>query len=453
MAPDQYNPIPLSAALASGRHELAGMPIYLPTADTGPVLYRQPSQCASQADFQRLSEHGVRHILIRRDDYHRCEQLWESRLQDLAQDDSLPPNAKASIVQQVGTTVANDILDGGIGPDTMGRASNVISAVIHAILSDACVANHLLAMATHERTMASHMFIVSALSVVLGRAIFGADESMLTTLGMSGMAHDLGKLALNREILNKPGPLSVEEIRRIQQHPVESVRLLGNESSATPAVRQTILQHHERIDGRGYPLGLSGDDLLPTSCILSIVDSFHAMVGRRRYRDSLTPAAATRALLAQRGRQFHSEFLDHWSRLIDDLGPMLAQEGPAGPHEILAFKQEHQPMAQFEQFGKRPPRFKCRDNVEVRCVYVSRLHNATCAPDEFESRASDVSKGGICFRTDFPMYRGERISLQLPGSRQVWIEGVIAWCRRDAQTWFKAGVCFERRADGGNLTI
>ncbi len=453
----EYKPIALGAAEALLEDEATDIAVYLSTSsDNGPTLYRESGVDGRSPDFSRLRRNGVSFLYVKSGDFGACATVLESKLAALLKKPDLEPPEKAIIVQHVGTAVARDLTEKLVSPEggqadgaTLNRAADVVDNVIGSILREPAVAAHILHMAEHERTTASHMFVVAALAVTLGREVFGSDREMLTGLGLAGMTHDIGKLAISPALLSKTEPLTTEEFRLIQQHPVESVRLLGSDPRVTPAVRQMILQHHERIDGRGYPLGLSGEELFPGSCIVSIVDSFHAMIGQRSYRSALTPDEANRRLAAHAGRQFHADFVARWLALFERChreGQATAALGEDTPESVPSTRQEHRPAPKRDVFGPRARRFPCNPNVKVRCLYSGRLKDATCAPDEFVVTLKDVSRGGLCFYSDFPMYRGEAVHVQLQQDEpSEWVRGTVAWCRQKKNAGYTTGIRFVER--------
>ncbi len=459
---DEYTCIALDAAKVLVDEQAADVAVYLPgQSGDSPLLYRQSGMDLSRPNFERLKRNGVSFLYIRNDDYRRCERVLEAKLAELLADPKLGATEKATLVQQVGTSIARDLTNGPVSSEGLARTSSVVDQVISCILSDPGVAAHILHMAGHERTTASHMFVVSALSTMLGAEIFGPDKRMLTDLGMAGMTHDIGKLAISTNVLNKCDALTAEELRVVQQHPIESVRLLGDDPHITVSIRQMILQHHERVDGRGYPLGIPRDELLPGALILSIVDSFHAMVGQRPYRQPVRPSEANRALAAQANKQFDGEFLAHWNALFER---SLAQDGtsirPAvgfEPHTGVTpwavgeqhqgpSRHEHGPTPKREQFGPRPKRHACNEKVTIKCLYAGRLADATCVPDEFTASVRDVSTGGLCLRSTYPMYPGEVVHVQLDqGSHHIWVRGTVAWCKQYEPDAYHTGLRLVQR--------
>jgi len=449
-APNDFASIPIGAMGALAGDASADFAVFLPGGrGGGPVLYRQAGADVDAPDGDRLRDHGVHHLLIRTGDLAKCESIVESKLTELLQHGELPPVEKVRIVHQVGTAVARDIAVQPQSAEGRSRMKDVVDNVVACVLSDPMVAGHMLHMAGHERTVASHMFIVSTLAVLLGAEVYGADEQMLRTLGLAGMMHDIGKLSIGTDILNKQAPLTPEELHLIEQHPIESVRLIGDDPQATPLVRQIVVQHHERIDGRGYPIGLSGSELLPGSRILSIVDTFHAMIGRRAYRAPMTPVDANRALSTLAGKQCDADILACWQSLFERRWTAGSGDEPWSPDAVrdeVSNRHEHRLAPPKKSLLQRPPRAMVSANVTVRCVYTGRLNDVSAAPEEFVASIQDISRRGLCMYTAHPMYRGEIVSVQIrEGSQIVWIRSAVAWCRqRDANT-YRTGLRFIER--------
>jgi putative nucleotidyltransferase with HDIG domain len=135
-----------------------------------------------------------------------------------------------------------------------------------------------------------HQRRVTQVSHLIGLEM-GLSELDLDTVEMAALIHDVGKLAVPTEILNKPGHLSDIEFRLIKVHCTEGYAILRDIDFGAP-VATIVLQHHERMDGSGYPEGLSGEDILPTTRVLSLADVIEAMASHRPYRPALGLVAA-----------------------------------------------------------------------------------------------------------------------------------------------------------------
>ncbi len=131
-----------------------------------------------------------------------------------------------------------------------------------------------------------------------------------------GMLHDIGKIGVAEGILNKPGPLTPDEWRVVRGHPEMGARIVSHIEYLAPAIPM-ILHHHERIDGRGYPHGLTGDDIELGARIVTVVDSFDAMTTHRPYRRAMNTEQASKLLKAHAGRQFDAQVVASFLQLLE----------------------------------------------------------------------------------------------------------------------------------------
>jgi len=147
-----------------------------------------------------------------------------------------------------------------------------------------------------------HTERVRALSVELARSL-GFSDTDLEAIEVGALLHDIGKIGVPERILNKPGPLSEEEWLEMKRHPVTSDYILAG-VELHPYVRQIVRSSHERIDGRGYPDGLSGDDVPLPARIVLVADAFDALATDRPYRRGRSIPEALDELRAHAGTQF-----------------------------------------------------------------------------------------------------------------------------------------------------
>ncbi len=144
----------------------------------------------------------------------------------------------------------------------------------------------------------------------------GLSKKAIEDTYWTGMLHDVGKLLIPLEILNKKGPLTEEEYELVKNHPVWGYLTLSK-SDTLGHIGKYILHHHERWDGTGYPDNLCGDEIPLVSQILSLADSWDAMTSNRAYRDALPKEAALKEIRNNRGKQFMPEVTDVFLKMID----------------------------------------------------------------------------------------------------------------------------------------
>jgi HD-GYP domain-containing protein (c-di-GMP phosphodiesterase class II) len=141
------------------------------------------------------------------------------------------------------------------------------------------------------------------------------DESELALLRLGGALHDVGKLGVRDEVLNKPGALTADELCEVRAHPEIGARMVALDSALRAAL-PAVLYHHERWDGAGYPSGCSGREIPLVARILGVVDSYDAMTSDRPYRSARPETQAAEEVDKCAGTQFDPEiavaFLGAW---------------------------------------------------------------------------------------------------------------------------------------------
>jgi len=136
-----------------------------------------------------------------------------------------------------------------------------------------------------------HSVSVCALMVNLARQL-GLDESTVRSMGLAGLLHDVGKMAVPDEVLNKPGRLDDAEFALIRTHPEQGHAMLEKGEGVTQEVLDVSLLHHEKIDGTGYPYGLKGDAISLAARMGAICDVYDALTSDRAYKEGWTPLRA-----------------------------------------------------------------------------------------------------------------------------------------------------------------
>jgi HD-GYP domain-containing protein (c-di-GMP phosphodiesterase class II) len=145
-----------------------------------------------------------------------------------------------------------------------------------------------------------HSVAVCALMVALGRQL-GLKDASLRDVGMAGLLHDVGKMLIPEEVLNKPGRLTDDEFEMVKQHPVKGWELLQASQNVCDTALEVCLHHHEKVDGSGYPHRLSGDALTLVSRMGAVCDVYDALTSNRCYKSGWEPGEALRKMAEWRG--------------------------------------------------------------------------------------------------------------------------------------------------------
>ena len=173
-----------------------------------------------------------------------------------------------------------------------------------------------LALREKDPYTAGHNERVAAFAVIIGETM-GLGKHEQETLRTAGLLHDIGKIAIPKEILNKRGSLAPDEFEQIRSHVGCGYRILKDIPFAGP-VAEAVLQHHERYDGTGYPHGLAGRQILLEARILAVADVFEALCSDRPYRAGLDPTYVANYMIKNSGTHFCPECIAAFKGLFFD---------------------------------------------------------------------------------------------------------------------------------------
>ena len=165
---------------------------------------------------------------------------------------------------------------------------------------------------------AGHQRRVAQLACAIARKM-GLSEDQIYGIHITGVVHDIGKIAVPGDILSKTGKLSSEEFNIVKTHPQVAYEVLRNLEFPWP-VAETILQHHERLDGSGYPNGISGEAIILEARILCVADVVESMLSHRPYRPALGKKKALDEILNNKGILYDPAVADACSRLSSNGG-------------------------------------------------------------------------------------------------------------------------------------
>ena len=181
-------------------------------------------------------------------------------------------------------------------------------------MAEAAVGAIAAAIEARDPYTAGHQRGVAALSAAIA-AELRLPEHEVEGIRLAASIHDIGKICVPSEILSKPGPLSPAERALVQQHPQVGHDIVCGISTAWP-IATMVLQHHERLDGSGYPSGLKGDEILLGSRILAVADTVEAMASHRPYRPARGLEAALAQVAGEAGESLDADVVEACMRLF-----------------------------------------------------------------------------------------------------------------------------------------
>lgn len=178
-----------------------------------------------------------------------------------------------------------------------------------------------LAMDTRAQHQAGHSERVAQLAVRFGRCM-GFPPERLKVLELAGILHDIGKMKVEQKLFEKPGELLESEMEKIKEHAGLSGELLN----LLPNMREIVsivIHHHEWFNGKGYPKGLSGNEIPLDSRILAVADAFESLTHPRSYREAKLPEEARKIIIEASGTQFDPEIVNFMDKVLEEGEPLV----------------------------------------------------------------------------------------------------------------------------------
>ena len=176
-------------------------------------------------------------------------------------------------------------------------ANNISQELMKAITENDAVALNIDALKVSDEYTFKHSVDVATMAMIIARQN-GMEQQDVYQIGMAGLLHDVGKSQIPNEILNKPGRLTEPEFEIMKQHSVFGYRILQEKGGIPQQVLMGVLQHHEKINGKGYPLGVKDKYIGPFARILSVVDIYDALVTERPYKKGFSQRDAVEMIMA-----------------------------------------------------------------------------------------------------------------------------------------------------------
>lgn len=266
--------------------------------------------------IEALLEMGVMSIYIREgeDDIEEEEQIAPSVVRVIEQE-KVPDQAKVSLSEVVKKRVATGIqylYNDTEADNFVEYTRSITDDLIKAIEDNDAIAIDIGMLKISDEYTFKHSVDVATMSMIIAKR-YGMSAQEVYELGLAGLLHDIGKSKIPNEILNKAGRLTEEEFEIMKQHSVYGYRIAKEKKGISEAMLMGILQHHEKLDGSGYPMGAADSQIHLYARIIAVADIYDALVTERPYKSAFSPRSAVEMLMAMTKELDHEvlrSFLD-----------------------------------------------------------------------------------------------------------------------------------------------
>ena len=305
----------MSSTVIRNRTEQKFIPIYLDSirvdsvldfdlyieVDKRLVLYRSADLAFTDRTRQKLLENKVAQLYVSFESKAKYQQYIEKNLDKILKDPSIQEVRKAGILYETSAGLVKNVLDNPTYGDNIQRSKDLVANAVEYILKGREAFLSLLKITSFDYYTYTHSVNVCTFAIALAQQLGFTDEQSLTELGTGALLHDVGKSKISERIVNKRGALTPMEFEIMKKHPRWGIEILEETDMISSNSYYPVLQHHERGDRRGYPAGLSLDEMHIFSKIVAIVDSFDAMTTERVYQPAMETFPALKIIFSLKG--------------------------------------------------------------------------------------------------------------------------------------------------------
>ena len=179
----------------------------------------------------------------------------------------------------------------------VNTTNDIANDLMKAIMENDAIAVDISELKVSDEYTFKHSVDVATMAMIVAKK-YGMPENQIYEIGIAGLLHDVGKSRIPNEVLNKPARLTDDEFELMKQHSLFGYNILKEKRNVSSAVMMAVLQHHEKIDGNGYPLGLAESEIGEYAKILSTVDIYDALVTERPYKTAFSQRDAVEMIMS-----------------------------------------------------------------------------------------------------------------------------------------------------------
>ncbi len=244
------------------------------------------------------------------------ETLAPSELLEALNDASMASDIKAKAIYQHSRTMMDRLFESPTAENIV-TSKKVIASITDLVLADDDTSGNLLRITSHDFYTYTHSVNVGVTALLLAKALFRrSDAHDLQELGAGFFLHDLGKVMVDPEVINKPGKLTDAEMAHMRTHPFQGFKILKKANALSDECRYIVMQHHEYHDGTGYPKRLKGDQIHRYARICCIADVFDALTAERSYKKAMKPFDALKLVQQQMSEHFDKQLFEEFVLLF-----------------------------------------------------------------------------------------------------------------------------------------
>lgn len=284
------------------------------------ILYRNRNTPFTESALKQLIESRVEEIFvprIERDDYF---EYASREIRQVVRDPDLDTRQKADVVYSTTTQIMEDLFSAPCSSRRLRQAKMTIHYSVEFIFQDDNATRNLLALTSHDYYTYTHSVNVAIYGLTLAKRIYAneLDRHNFNLLGEGFLLHDLGKSGVPASVINHPGKLNKVQWSLMRRHPEMGRAMLEETHQNNEVLDAIVYQHHERMDGKGYPRQVSGSEIHPYARMCALADVYDAITTVRSYREPLSTFEALKTMRDSMENHFDWELYDEFVKIFRD---------------------------------------------------------------------------------------------------------------------------------------
>ena len=259
------------------------------------VLYAEQSVPFTDESLRRLQDNQITYLYIHSGQLPQFRRYIEGNMKDILNDISVPMEEKSQLLHLTARGVVRDVFEAVDMQEGVERGQVVVSHTVDLLFNDRTALRHLIQSASLDYELYTHSVNVCVMGVALAQRM-GYSTAKLVEFGNGAMFRDIGMKNIDDAILEKAGSLSVSEFIKVQRHPIDSEAMLRELNVDSEISLSIARHHHEKLDGSGYPDGLTAESIPTLVRLCTVVDIFDALTTNRQHKKAISSFEALKVM-------------------------------------------------------------------------------------------------------------------------------------------------------------
>ena len=407
-------------------------------------LYRKMGIKFGPRDYRRLVRSGVEFIYIPVKDHILYYRTIEQHLGKIIKNPRVQIEKKSEILYATSLELAHQLLSNPLEPKDIDRTGNMVDSMINFIMHDKAAFSKLFEISNHDFYTATHMINVCSLTLAYAHQMGIHDKTMLRIVGTGALLHDIGKIFIPVELLNASAPPTEEELAQLHDHVEQGCEYLGKLNNISSEAMMIVGQHHERMDGSGYPRNLRGGQISILGRIVGIADTFDAMTSVRPYRTNThSVEEALRFLYSEAPQKYDLTMVQSFEKLIHTTLGI----GKIPGRNSVSMEDDESSLSWLIASGFSEKRRYVRHyfRMEADLRMIKRINDSPVLGNPDKVIVHNISCSGIGLLSQRLLKPGDNVCLSVLGKGEYKIPpfiGIVIRCDEHQDGWYTVGIDF-----------